>query len=317
MSAIQGETRLASSARRWAVLTAAVCLLCARLSLAAVSEPAAPPRLATVDWGIAQNLTAMGAPPIAVGQRAGYQTWVGSPPLPPGTRGLGLRAQPNMEMLAQLKPDRILITKMYASEQGSLSRVAPVSVVDVYFTPGGVWHNTVSSVQKLGRITHRPAAASDLIRRTEQNIRRAATRLPDNPPPILLLQLVDAQHVRVYGQRSLIDATMRRMGVTNAWHGKTTRWGMAVVPLRRLADIKHGRVAVMGPVPVGVAEQVASSRVWSSLPVVQNAPVLYLPAVWSFGGLPSASRFAGLLADALEHAPAGGPGWPQDSASSS
>lgn len=316
MSADCGETRSASAVRRWALLVATICLLCARLGFAATSEPAATPRLATIDWGIAQNLTAMGVAPIAVGQVAGYETWVASPALPSATRGLGLRSQPNMEMLAQLNPDRILITRMYAAQQDRLSRVAPVSVVDVYFTPGEVWHNTLQSVKKLGRITHRPKAAAALIRRTEQNIQQASVGLPDDVGPLLICQFVDSQHVRVYGQRSLVQATMQRMGVANAWQGETTRWGMAVVPLSRLAEIEQGRVVVMGPVPVGLTDKVANSRLWRSLPVVRNAPVLYMPPVWSFGGLPSASRFARLLTRAFKTAPDTGSGWPQDPASS-
>lgn len=275
------------------------------------SEGQAPtPRLATVDWGIAQNLTAMGVAPIGVGQIDGYASWVGGPPLPAGVHELGLRAQPNMELLSQLKPDRILITRMYASQAQRLSQIAPVSTVDVYFTPGDVWDNTVAAVTQLGRIAHRPAAAQALIARTEQHVATAAGRLPAHVAPLLVLQFVDESHVRVYGDRSLVQATMTRMGLDNAWQGPTTRWGMAVVPLDRLADIRRARVVVMGPLPVGLSQEIAGNRIWHSLPAVKQAPVLFIPAVWSFGGLPSASRFARLLADALDQAPAQGPGWP-------
>lgn len=274
-------------------------------------QPDDTPRLATLDWGIAQNLTAMGAAPIAVGQTAGYATWVGVPALPDTVHDLGLRAEPNLELLSQLKPDRILITRLYASLASKLARIAPVSTVDVYFTPGAVWHNTVAAVKKLGRIAHRPKAAAALIRRTNDRIRAAAARLPANTGPLLVVQFADAQHVRVYGRRSLVQATMQRMGLANAWHGQTTRWGMATVPISRLASIRQGRVVVMGPVPVGLTDKIAHSRVWQSLPVVRNAPVVYIPGVWSFGGLPSASRFARLVVKALRSAPDSGPGWPQ------
>ncbi|AWN16083.1 ABC transporter substrate-binding protein [Salinisphaera sp. LB1] len=278
---------------------------------ATAADASAAPRLATLDWGIAQNLTAMGVPPIAVGQTAGYATWVGAPALPPATRNLGLRGQPNLELLAQLDPDRVLITKLYAAIESKLEQVAPVSTVDVYFRPGDVWHNTLAAVKKLGRIAHRPDAARALIRRTEQHIHQAAARLPAATAPLLVVQFSDARHVRVFGQRSLIQATMQRMGLANAWRGATTRWGVAEVPLSRLAAIQTGRVVVVGPVPVGVADKIAASRLWQRLPVVRNAPVVYIPGVWSFGGLPSASRFARRVSAALRAASATGPGWPQ------
>lgn len=283
---------------------------CICLGLIGASAPPTP-RLATIDWGIAQNLVAMGVPPIAVGQAAGYATWVASPPLPDSTHNLGLRSQPSLELLAQLAPDNILITRMYASLKKKLSRVAPVSTVDVYFTPGDVWDNTIAAVKKLGRISHRPAAAQALIERTQANIQQAARQLPAHAGPLLVLQFVDSQHVRIFGKGSLIQATMQHMGLTNAWRGETTRWGTAVVPISRLARIKSGRVVVMGPVPVGLADKIASNRLWHSLPVVANQPVIYIPSVWSFGGLPSASRFAGQIAQACKTAPDSGPGWPQ------
>ena len=100
----------------------------------------------------------------------------------------------------------------------------------------------------------------------------------------------------------------------NAWQETTTRWGVATVALDRLARISDARIVVMGPVPVGVTDKIADNRIWQTLPAVQHTPPIYIPAVWSFGGLPSASRFARLIADALVNAhakaPAPGAGWP-------
>lgn len=72
-----------------------------------------------------------------------------------------------------------------------------------------------------------------------------------------------------------------------------------MVPLDRLAAIKRGRVVAMGPEPVGIGSEIRASRLWQALPVVAVAPVMRIPAVWSFGGPPSASRLARLLAAAL------------------
>ena len=286
------------------VIAALACLL---WCVAAVATP----RVVTLDWGIAQNLVALGVAPIGVGQVAGYRSWVAGPPLPSDTREIGLRSQPNMELLAQLDPDRIFITELYAGQAQRLSSIAPVSSVDVYFSDGDVWDNTLAAVTKLGRLVDRDKAAKALIARSRRQIARQADRVPADTRPLLMLQFVDESHVRVYGDGSLVVATARRMGLDNAWHGATTRWGMAMVPISRLADIDDARVIVMGPVPVGVADKIADNRVWQALPAVRQAPPVFLPAVWSFGGLPSATRFAHLIADALTRAPDTGPGWPR------
>jgi iron complex transport system substrate-binding protein len=49
-----------------------------------------------------------------------------------------------------------------------------------------------------------------------------------------------------------------------------------------------------------VPEEIDNSVLWQHLPAVRDQAVLDLPAVWSFGGLPSATRFARGLAEAYD-----------------
>lgn len=259
-------------------------------------------RVAAIDWGQAQTLTAMGVPPVAAGEVESYNTWVGAPKLPASTIDIGLRAQPNLELLAQIDPDLITITSMYAGLKPLLSRIAPVKVIDIYSDDSPVWEATINATRALGRAVEHPEAAERLICRTKAKIAALAEQLPANVPPLLIVQFKDARHVRVYGQGSLIDATLERLGLDNAWRGPTGPWGAALVPLARLASIKHARMVVVEPIPVGVADALEDSVIWQRLPAVDGQPVLRIPGVWSYGGLPSATRFAKLIVDALKHA---------------
>jgi iron complex transport system substrate-binding protein len=79
-----------------------------------LSPPPAPRRrIATVDWTIAETLLALGSPRWRWGMWP-YRAWVGEPQLPAGVIDIGLRAQPNRELLAELKPDLILISPLAA-----------------------------------------------------------------------------------------------------------------------------------------------------------------------------------------------------------
>lgn len=264
---------------------------------ATAGEPA--PRIAAIDWGQAQTLIAIGAPPVAVAQIEAYGDWVAGPTIPPSTRELGLRVQPNMELLSQLDLDVITITPMYQSARERLAQIAPVKTIDVYYHPGTAWDNTIESTRKLAQLAHREAAAEQLITETIDEIERQKARLPATTPRLLVVQFIDARHVRVFGDNSLIGNVMKRMGVINAWEDETNFWGFALVPIERLAEVENARMAVLDPMPVGVADEIASSVLWQHLPAVKAGPVLDLPAVWSFGGLPSATRFARGLAEAL------------------
>ena len=268
-------------------------------AVAAATDGGDRPRVAAIDWGQAQTLIALGAPPVAMAQIDAYQDWVGVPPVPDSVRELGLRVQPNMELMSQLDLDLITITPMYASSRARLEAIAPVETIDVYYHEGSAWDNTVESTRRLGALVGRADAAERLVADTRRTVETAAERVPAEAPRLLVVQFIDARHVRVYGEGSLLDDVMTRMGLDNAWTGSTTFWGFALVSLERLAEVDDARMAVLDPMPVGVAEEIDGSVLWNHLPAVRQGPVLDLPAVWSFGGLPSAARFARALADAL------------------
>ncbi|MGL5587407.1 MAG: iron-siderophore ABC transporter substrate-binding protein, partial [Aeromonas veronii] len=87
----------------------APCLISLLLPLAAQADTypivSAPlPRIATVDWTIAETLLALGVTPLAVGDAGPSQAWVGEPRLPTEVVDIGLRTQPNRKLLAELRP---------------------------------------------------------------------------------------------------------------------------------------------------------------------------------------------------------------------
>ncbi|MGG5828620.1 hypothetical protein ACQ4LF_24375, partial [Aeromonas salmonicida] len=58
----------------------------------------------------------------------------------------------------------------------------------------------------------------------------------------------------------------------------------------QVLSIPEARLVVVDPIPVGVSERLQEPGLWQHLPLVQQAPVLHLPAVWSFGGVLAARR---------------------------
>ena len=124
--------------------------------------------------------------------------------------------------------------------------------------------------------------------------------LPADLPPLLVVQFIDERHVRVFGRHSLFEAVMQRLGLRNAWQGETNAWGFSVASLEQFLAIPEARLVVVDPIPVGVSEKLQEPGLWQHLPLVQNAPVLHLPATWSFGGMLAARRFATLLGEALQ-----------------
>lgn len=264
------------------------------------SEHTQVPRIATVDWTIAETLLALGVTPLAVGDVSAYRAWVGEPLLPAEVVDIGLRAQPNRELLAELKPDRILISPLAAPLAPTLSRIAPVQSIALYDPQTDLWQRLHEATLTIAALVHKTAEANVLLTDLNRDLEQMKQTLPVALPPLLVVQFIDERHVRVFGRHSLFEAVMQRLGLRNAWQGETNAWGFSVASIEQFMALPAARLVVVDPIPVGVSERLQEPGLWQHLPLVQQAPVLHLPAVWSFGGVLAARRFATLLSEALQ-----------------
>lgn len=260
--------------------------------------PETAPRIATLDWTIAETLVGLGMAPQAVAQIAAYREWVAQPPLPDTVIDLGLRTQPNLELLADLQPDLILISPMFSNIAPRLSQIARVETLELY-TPGSdAWEQMIHLTQDTARLAGNPRAGHRLVDTTESAMRGFRERIPANTKPLLIVQFMDARHVRVFGKNGLYHAVLDQLGLDNAWTRTTNSWGFSLVGLEELLGIE-GQLVVIEPSPLGVEKGLANNGLWQALPDVRHDSVISLPPVWSFGALPSALRFADLLTSAL------------------
>lgn len=238
------------------------------------------------------------AVPTAIAQTEEYHTWVGKPELPETVIDLGLRAQPNRELAASLDLDLFLLSPQFSALEPTLSQIAPVTTLPIYRPDSDLWQNLVAATRRLAGIAGVPARADRVIDDHRKRIQKVRNNLPATLPPMLVIQFIDNRHVRVYGKGSLYDMVMDRLGLENAWQGGTNLWGYTTVGIEDLTNSAY--LIVVDPMPMGVAGHLAENRLWQKLPAVRDDRVLQLPAIWSFGGLPSAARFAEGLGTALQ-----------------
>jgi iron complex transport system substrate-binding protein len=255
-------------------------------------------KIVTIDWTQTETLLALGIQPIAAAQKADYHTWVGTPPLPKSTVDIGLRTQPNLERLSELQPDRIFISPMFQSLTTQLSRIAPVTNIALYRKGNVSWSAFEDFTRTLGKATNTEDKAETLIQSASQTLAQLAKDTPANAPPLLMVQFMDARHVRVFGEHSMYKIAADKIGLSSAWQGHTNSWGFALVGINKLMDIK-GQIVVIKPLPVGVEKSLQQDELWHYLIKKTGYPLLELPPAWSFGAIPSTVRFANLLVDAL------------------
>lgn len=281
---------------------------CAVLAPGPSRAGAAPARIVSLDYGLAETLLALGVTPIAIAEAEAWATWVIEPAMPPGVVNLGAALEANLELLHALKPELILTTPYLARIGPMLERLARTESFAIYSPePGTPYARSLTATRRLGGMIGRESQAQALI--DASAARMAATRAAlasHAATPVFVVSFMDTRHVRVYGAKSLFDDVMTLCGLTNAWRGEVNYWGFATVGIEQLARAPEARLIYVEPIAADVRAALARSPLWNSLGFVRAERVHAMPPALMFGMLPSAMRFAGLLEQTLAGTPAHG-----------
>ncbi len=278
------------------------------LSLPAVRAYSADSmRIASLDYGLASTLLSLGLKPVAVSERADWGKWVVEPALPAEVRDLGSTFEVNLEMLAMLKPDLILITPYLDGLRQQLDGFGPVLRLSIFAEDSGpILPAAVAATRRLGAVVGRERQAEDFLRRSDAFFAACRERIARlSPPPLAFVNFMDARHARIYGAPGLFDNVLERIGVRNAWPEPSNFWGFQTIALEDLARVRdpEARLVAFEPIPGDVRPTLANSPLWRALPFARPGHFSVLPAALMFGMVNEAMRFAGLVTDMLEREP--------------
>ena len=258
-------------------------------------------RVAAMDWALAETMIALGHPPIAIVAARDWNRFVVEPPLPSGVVDLGLQPEINFELLASLTPDLILTSPFVQHLEPVLKRIADTVRLSIFEKGSVPLAQPRTLTRILGERLDRADAAESVLAGAERAFDSYRARVAAiSPLPVLLVNFIDARHVRVYGGAGLYQNVLDRIGVVNAWTGATNYWGYSTIGIEKLATSTDLRVIAFEPVPPDSDATLRRSPLWSRLPFVRAGHVGVLPSVLMFGAIPSALRFARLLVEHLE-----------------
>lgn len=258
-------------------------------------------RILALEWLPVELLMALGVAPLGVADMHNYNIWVGEPQLPASTLDLGLRTEPNLELMTQLKPSLILHSNGYGPSLDKLTRIAPTMGVDLNSGEGKPFTTARKSLQALGARLGLQAQADAHLQFVDQQVAAARQRLrPWAKRPLLLMSLMDSRHAITFGANSLFLEVMEMLGLTNGWHGETNFWGSAVIGLERLAEVGDVQAICFDHDNDRDMQQVMKTALWQALPFVRAGRFQRVPAVWYYGATYSALKFVRVLEHALE-----------------
>lgn len=263
-------------------------------------------RIAVTNWATTETVIALGLAPVAIADPDDYLDWVAKPDLPENFTDIGQRAAPNMEALRAAKPDLIVISKNLEMAYDSFNAIAPTIVLSVYNNNRDALPEAQKLLETLAKATDRQAEAKAWLDDADVKFAEYGDRVRAAMPPgraLAITQFVSESHIGLYGKSSLPGTVLAQMDLPLAYQGPVNNWGFAKGGVEILGPRAQDTLVYLNPVPDVIREKVWASPVWKILDFVKNDRVYELPVVWAYGGMPSALRFARLLAESMESGP--------------
>jgi len=261
-----------------------------------------PQKVVALDWTLAETVRSLGIKLEGVAQPKGYQQWVVEPVLNSDVTDVGSRREPNLELLTELQPDVILISKHMAAAYDQLSKIAPVLVYSIYNEDKKPLESAKSITLSLGKLFDKEQEAQQVIHQTNKRFKDNGEKIRlsgKNKKPLLFVRFINSKTLRIHSQGSLAQATINSMGLTNDWQEQTNLWGFTTTGIEKLAEHQGANVMIFGPLKEEERKQLIQSPLWQAMEFTRTDSVYELPAIWTFGGLIAAQRFSDRITQLL------------------
>ncbi|MDX1587567.1 MAG: iron-siderophore ABC transporter substrate-binding protein [Oleiphilaceae bacterium] len=263
--------------------------------------PGTPQRVVALNWSLTGDLLELGITPVGVADIEGYNQWVVNPPLPERVADVGTRAEPNIERIAALEPDLILLSTDQKGLAGTMERVAPVLWFDAFRRD----HDNVEKAREifltLGRVFDRESMAREKLARQQQRFEKLSGKLREHfgqdLPEVAVVLIGGPTTVRLYGENSLPQHALKRLGLEPAMPQPPSQWGQNKKPVSDLSAIDEGILLYLKP--TRLAGDLFTTPLWQALPVVEQDRVAAVEATWPYGGVLSLRYLAEHMTEAL------------------
>lgn len=258
-----------------------------------------PTRIVGLEWLPVELLLALGITPYGVADIPNYKLWVSEPALPASVIDIGLRTEPNLELITQMKPSYLVWSAGYGPSEEVLARIAPGRGFSFSDGKKPLTHARQSLSEMAQLLNVEPAARAHLdhfdhfIESMKPRFAKRGGR------PLLMVTLLDARHVLVFCPNCLFQEPLDAFGIPNAWQGETTFWGSTTVGIDRLGVFKDADVLFFDHGNEREMQTLMATPLWQSMPFVRAGRFHRAPAAWFYGATLSAMHFVRLLDNAL------------------
>ena len=264
------------------------------------------PRVAALSWEAAEHLLMLDVTPLTVADAGDYRTWVVRPTLPDGVPSAGSRLEPNLELLAELQPQLIVIAPQLEDIRPLLERIAPVQLY-----PGfGQQHDNQQAQREafldLARALGREALARRRLQAMDAELVQLRERLQvhfaGQLPAVTVIRFSSPTAAFINGPNSMPQHALTLLGLQPALPLEPSPWGITQVPITTLGHIERG--VVLHIEPFAQEAQLFASPLWQAMPFVRGGRFAAMPSTWTYGGVFSLQYLAESISGALLKLPA-------------
>ncbi|NOI57886.1 ABC transporter substrate-binding protein [Vibrio coralliilyticus] len=270
--------------------------------LGVASFEQAPKKVVALDWALTETVLSLGVMPQGIADVAGYNTWVAQPELDKNVIDVGSRREPNLELIADLKPDVILISEHIAPAYKQLEQIAPVLVYTVYSDAKTPLASAENITRSLGKLFNKEQQAQTVIEQTTARLKTNGDKIKAanaDLKPLMFIRFINDKTLRIHSDGSLAQSTITKMGLKNDWHETTNMWGFTTAGTEKLAEHQKTNLMIFGPLKDKERKQLTQSPLWQAMEFTRTDSVYELPAIWTFGGLIAAQRFSDHITEQL------------------
>jgi ferric hydroxamate transport system substrate-binding protein len=272
----------------------------------------APARaVVSLEWGLTENLVALGVKPVGEADVKGYNLWDKSAPIDPSTPDVGQRGEPSVDAIVALDPDLVVTTTdLQETVIASIAKKVPVLTLrgSDGADPIGYMRRTVTT---LAKATGTDARGAELLAGFDAKVAAGKDTLATAGKAGAPFTMADGWvesgtvSVRMYTPNSFFGAIAAQLGLQNQWpSGGDKDYGLAqtdVEGLTKITDKNTTFVYVANDSDGGdFTSTLTGNAVWKQLPFVAGRKVKRIPdGIWMFGGPASAGTYVDALTSAL------------------
>ncbi|VFS36673.1 iron-hydroxamate transporter substrate-binding subunit [Escherichia coli] len=259
-----------------------------------------PNRIVALEWLPVELLLALGIVPYGVADTINYRLWVSEPPLPDSVIDVGLRTEPNLELLTEMKPSFMVWSAGYGPSPEMLARIAPGRGFN--FSDGKQpLAMARKSLTEMADLLNLQSAAETHLAHYEDFIRSMKPRFVKRGCTPVIAD--DAYRLRAICWSSVQTACSRKFSMSTASQmpgkGKTNFWGSTAVSIDRLAAYKDVDVLCFDHDNSKDMDALMATPLWQAMPFVRAGRFQRVPAVWFYGATLSAMHFVRILDNAI------------------